>query len=915
MTGFLTGLSFTTPWILLALLTLPLLWWLLKLTPPSPKKISFPALRFLLEIEDKEKSSDAIPLWLLLLRLLLAALVITALAGPVLNKSKIGFTDGPAVILVDNGWTSTQDWPKKEKLVSNLISKFKEADRLVYVIPLAFSEEKIKSAFRPLTPQEMDSALPFLTPLSLAPDRSHLNRLLPEFEKLKSPEFFWISDGVSINANDAEIKAAFDRLAKLGPVTIYSGETETAPHLLLAPIVKTNSLELTVKRVSIQGASTGVIFGRNKSGKILFQEAYTFSESELATNTRVSLPSAIRNDLSLLQIKSARSAGSVFLMDDRWKRKSVGLVASSQQADTPSLLSEQHYLQKAFLPFYDIVQDDLENLVKQSPSFIALGDVAALSARQSSEVEKWVTNGGILIRFAGPKLSNSQSSLLPVTLRQGNRSLDGAMSWGKPASMGPMPENSPFANLQIDPDIKVFRQVLANPSTDLNEKTWALLEDGTPLVTSEQRGNGRLILFHTSATTAWSDLVLSGLFVEMLREISFLGSFSAQSQLSEQTFPALDLLNGLGEFSGSAHTHSLSAMPTPLSLPVDRPYPAGIYGNSIFRYAHNIGDGVKSYSNLSLATYSGQKSGLEEAEEISLKAPVIIGALLLLLIDILATLYLQGRLTGKVLFAQKALLFGLLFTSIFAASTKDLSAEESLNRLLEATLDTRLGYILTQNPAVDEMSKAGLKGISEKLRQRTSIEAATPLPIDIEKNELLFFPLIYWPMTSSFPGLSDKAVTKINKYLKNGGTILFDTRNQISPSVFASAEGQRLSQILDRLDIQRLTQVPPDHVITRAFYLMQAFPGRYQAGEVWIENTENAHGNDGVASVIIGSHDWAAAWATDNAGRPIAAVIPGGNRQREMSYRFGVNLVMYTLAGNYKADQVHVPAILERLGQ
>jgi len=915
LTGLLTGLSFTTPWILLALLSLPLLWWLLKLTPPSPKTISFPALRFLLEIEDKEKSSDAIPLWLLLLRLLIAALIITALAGPILNKSKIGFTDGPAIILVDNGWTSTREWSKKEKLVSSLISKFKEADRLVYVIPLALSEEKIKSAFRPLTPQEMESALPFLAPQSLAPDRSHITTLLPEFEKLKSPEFFWLSDGVSVKETSEGVKFTFDRLAKLGPVTIYSGQTENAPHLLLAPTVKSNSLELTVKRASDQGGATGTIFGRNKSGKILFQEAYSFNEAKRETKKTVSLPAAIRNDLSLLQIKSAKSAGSVFLMDDRWKRKSVGLVASNQQVDTPSLLSEQHYLEKAFLPFYDILQDDLESLVRQSPSFIALGDVAALSARQSSQVEKWVRDGGILIRFAGPKLSNSQSSLLPVTLRQGNRSLDGAMSWGKPASMGPMPENSPFANLQIDTEIKVFKQVLANPSTDLNEKTWALLEDGTPLVTSEQRGNGRIILFHTSATTAWSDLVLSGLFVEMLREISFLGSFSGQSQFAEQTFPALDLLNGFGEFAGSSHTHSLSGMPTPLSLPVDRAYPAGIYGNTLFRYAHNIGDSVEAYTPLSLATYAGQKSGLEEAEEISLKAPVIIAALLLLLLDILATLYLQGRLTGKALFASKAMLSGFLIASACVMPQKDLQAEESLERLLEATLDTRLGYVLTENPAVDEMSKAGLKGISDKLRQRTSIEAAAPLPIDIEKNELLFFPLIYWPMTSAFPELSDQAVTKINKYLKNGGTILFDTRNQISPSAFASAEGQRLSKILDRLDIQRLTQVPPDHVITRAFYLMQAFPGRYQDGEVWIENTENAHGNDGVASVIIGSHDWAAAWATDNAGRPIAAVIPGGNRQREMSYRFGVNLVMYTLAGNYKADQVHVPAILERLGQ
>ena len=73
--------------------------------------------------------------------------------------------------------------------------------------------------------------------------------------------------------------------------------------------------------------------------------------------------------------------------------------------------------------------------------------------------------------------------------------------------------------------------------------------------------------------------------------------------------------------------------------------------------------------------------------------------------------------------------------------------------------------------------------------------------------------------------------------------------------------------------------------------------------------------NDGVASIIVGSNDWASAWAMDAAGRPVMPVIPGGDMQREMALRFGVNLVMYALTGNYKADQVHLPAIIERLGQ
>jgi hypothetical protein len=69
-----------------------------------------------------------------------------------------------------------------------------------------------------------------------------------------------------------------------------------------------------------------------------------------------------------------------------------------------------------------------------------------------------------------------------------------------------------------------------------------------------------------------------------------------------------------------------------------------------------------------------------------------------------------------------------------------------------------------------------------------------------------------------------------------------------------------------------------------------------------------------VSPIIIGGNDWAAAWAVDAQGRPLADVTPGGDEQREMAYRFGINVVMYALTGNYKTDQVHASALLERLG-
>jgi hypothetical protein len=174
--------------------------------------------------------------------------------------------------------------------------------------------------------------------------------------------------------------------------------------------------------------------------------------------------------------------------------------------------------------------------------------------------------------------------------------------------------------------------------------------------------------------------------------------------------------------------------------------------------------------------------------------------------------------------------------------------------------------------------------------------------------------------------LSPQAVTKLVTYMKNGGTILFDTRDQtLGPSRGANSPGEvTLKRLTAKLDLPPLQPIPSAHVLTKAFYLLQNFPGRWDGGRVWVESLpppdpdagpEPARGGDGVSPVIIGSNDWAAAWAVDASGRPLVDVSPGGEEQREQAVRFGINVVMYALTGNYKTDQVHVPALLERLGQ
>jgi len=285
-------------------------------------------------------------------------------------------------------------------------------------------------------------------------------------------------------------------------------------------------------------------------------------------------------------------------------------------------------------------------------------------------------------------------------------------------------------------------------------------------------------------------------------------------------------------------------------------------------------------------------------------------ALLLALADLLIAYGLRGLLRRRSVQAAGVMLF-----AAFAIPTAARAGDAFVVR---ATSELRLAYVQTGNQEVDAESRAGLVGLGDVLNRRTAVETGDPLGIDIEADELIFFPLLYWPVTADQSPPSPKAIERINRYLETGGTILFDTRDgdQQSPGPFGGAAiaAERLRRLTTGINIPPLVPIPPDDVLTKSFYLLHEFPGRWNVGTIWVEPVDD-HVNDGVSSVVVGANDWAGAWAADKEGQPLYAVVPGGEEQREMALRFGVNLVMYVLTGNYKSDQVHVPAILERLGQ
>jgi hypothetical protein len=658
----------------------------------------------------------------------------------------------------------------------------------------------------------------------------------------------------------------------------------------------------------------------------------SLAAGEVEGEAALSLPPELRNRLQRFEIAGVRSAGAVSLTDDSLKRRKVALIAGTDSAEGLQLLSPTHYLEQALEPVADLIGGTLDDVLLASPDVIILADVARLSPTETDGLMDWLDTGGLLLRFAGPRLAASDVSrasedpMMPVRLREGGRSVGGAMSWGEPKALAPFADGSPFHGLAIPPDVTVSAQVLAQPDPDLAGRTIAALADGTSLVTRKQVGQGQVVLFHVTANAEWSTLPLSGLFVQMLERLAVstrpaapdASDLAGQTWVPETVLDAYGAVVDAGEVAGvpgETLAEGIEAGPGP-------DLPPGLYAGLDRRVALNV---IGTDTVLSSAVWPERivVEGLAVEREQALKGSFLGAALALLMLDILASLWLTGRLR-RAGGAVAAVILPLMLSpqpSIAQDIPDDVLA-------LEATTAVVLGHVLTGDARVDELADAGLRGLSQRLTERTSIEPEAPIGVDLERDELAFFPFLYWPITASQPIPSVEAYANLNRYLRTGGMILFDTRDaDVADFGGTTPEGRRLQEIALQLDIPPLEPVPADHVLTRTFYLLQDFPGRHTGRSVWVEaappDAEQVEGmpfrnlNDGVTPVVIGGNDWASAWATDASGAPMFPVGRGfaGERQREISYRFGINLIMHVLTGNYKSDQVHVPALLERLGQ
>jgi len=934
-------LGFAEPLVLVGLLTLPVLWWLLRMIPPRPRRIDFPPTRLLLEIAPRQETPARTPWWLTVMRLALAALIIVAAAGPLWHPPLAATqTRSPVAILIDNGWAAASTWDARLRTADDIIARAADDRRAVALIPLS-------DGARDISLEPAESARVRLHQMKPVPQTIAREEVLPALTRFlaatKDVDIVWLSDGTDLG-NGGKFVTGLAQTLGGRQVTIVSGGIAGARALTAADNAA-GGLSVKVLRVNSGTLETGRLRALDLKGLSLGEAPFTFKAADREAEARFDLPVEIRNDIARIEIIGDRSAGAVQLLDKRWRRRTVGIVSAATSDTDEPLLSASYYIQRALSPFADVrlaqgksAADAVTQFLDERLPMLILADVGTVAGDAHDRLAQWVENGGVLVRFAGPRLAAAEDDdLVPVKLRRGGRILGGSLSWDQPQPLAPFSHDGPFAGMPVPTDVTVNRQVLAEPDATLSNNTWATLADGTPLVTAARRAKGLIVLFHVTGDTRWSNLPLSGTFVEMLKRIVDLSGTSNVAQIGtadasavHEAVPPTRVLDGFGSFVSPPPT--ARPVPANFSGSATADHPPGFYGPPESFFAINTLAANDRLNPLDFSPLAGARHEVyRTSKPLDLRGPIFLAALALLLLDTLVVLFLGGGIQRLVPRRSRAAAAAVVGFALLALTLGQARAQDSPNlNVPPAALQTRLAYVVTGDSDVDNISKAGLAGLTLFLAQRTALEAGDPIGLDITHDELAFYPLIYWPIVPGEAQPSEDTLKRIDAYMKNGGTVLFDTRDAIDapPELGGDTRSPgmlELRKIISSLDIPPLEPVPRDHVLTKTFYLLRDFPGRFSNGQLWVEalpaskNEEEAsrpaRGGDGVSSILITSNDLAGAWAIQADGQPMLPMVDGEARQREYAFRAGVNIVMYTLTGNYKADQVHVPALLERLGQ
>ena len=877
-------IAFGFPLALLGLLLLPLLWRRLRATPPAPAVVFFPPVRLLLDIAETQPPAAVIPPWLLALRLGALALLILACAAPRLERGE-SFGEGPLLLVLDDGWSAAPAWDRRVARAATLAeAAATEGVRLLRLAPSADgTPPQIEG---PIPGTDMAERIRGLRPMPWPARPDLATAALDGLPALRS---VWIRGAAGAEGEETVAR----RLAALGTLTVIEGGPDAL--ILSAETDAQGRLAAKIRRADTNAEERVFVEALGPGGRLLGRAEVTLAPGKRTAQAVLDgIPPAIAAQAERLRVAGRAEAAAQATLA---ARSGAAPLLIGTEEDLQPLTGAHWYTSRALGPSYRL--GGVDHLSAEIRLAVLPDRVLVAGGEEARALESWVSAGGTLLRFAGPAVAETPDQpLLPGAIRRGARALDGGLAWSPPPR--PIAGDGPLSGIPAASDAPVLRHVLLQP--EARPEVWIRLNDGSALVSATPLGRGRVVLVHVPSVPGWSDLPISAVFPEIVARVAALadGRGATVDPRPARLAEAIDAL--ARPLSAGAAARSVPGRDL-LQMPASPEVPPGIWtaadGTRILR---NLGPALADPS-LPAALSGVRREGLEGGPPPLPFAGVLAAvALLALLADHLAALRLQG--TGWIPGRCAAI---LVFAGLLL-SPPDVLAQGGG---APARVLPRLAHVLTEDPETDRIVALGLRRIAEESTRITSARL-DPAPAGVRPGQdpLALYPILYWPVgPATAPDVA--AIAAVRAFMERGGLLLLDTRDGGTDPAARVA----LERLVRALALPALGQVPDGHVLNQTFFLLRdGQPGRLAGAPVWIV-AEPDPAQDGITPVIVGANDWALGWASDADGRPLAAFLPGGVSQRLQAMRFGVNLVLYALTGNYKSDQVHVGTILERLGQ
>ena len=885
--GILSGhLGFLYPSLLWGLLLLPALYLLIRLLPPRPQTVTFPALDLLKNLTKRLPPPRTPPWWLMLLRMLAIAFFIVAMAHPLLKQDTANLNQSPMIVFVDNGWAAAQNWTPIKNRLRLILAHAQAENTPVYIQGTAdpFLAEKLNF----ISAQKALEALPKLQLRPWPTTPTHVAKALADAtEKNTTYQPIWLSAGIiAPSERDAFIATA----EGLGRLRVFLPERKNLPLSILKATPQQGGFAVQLYRPHISGEQDVSVTLQDMKGAFITRQSGQFKNNDSKADVTLTLPKQLQTP-GYFSIDGQQHLGSWFGVTNIAGLPKIGVVGG-EGSDFP-LLNGFFYIEKALGP--TLVPDKLDvTTTGQGYDVLFVVD----QPTNPEALSQWAEAGGVLVSFADTWLQENTATtpLLPVSLRAFPRTLEGAFSWtGALGLKGIMP-NTPLTALTQTPlpeDVRIKKQFLPKADAAVSGKTWLSLEDDTPLVSGDRHGAGWRVLFHVPAVATWSNLPASGFFVQLLETLSAL---SVANMAEEANFnfplPAYKVLTAQTHLTAPRQGEVL----TKQGQPVSQKAPPGIYGSRQTPYIHQLPEKERKKAQIRPGDLRGLVATLYGAEEQqkSFTVPLLLLALMLMVVDSLLRLNLiHKKLLAK---AARAVPLAMLGFAFFVAPPNALAEP-----LPEGAHEVQLAFFESGNTAVNTISMRGLTSLGQILATRTTVTPAPPQKLNPATDELGFYPVIFWPVTSNLAGINKQAAENIRLYVENGGLLVIDGLTD------AGHARQAVQAITNKILPFPLKALDDEHVLNRSYYLLKnQTPGR-QTGTLWLAQ------NHRLSRIIVGAHDWLGAWAHHEDGEPLRPIPGGGNGQRAKSVQFGINVVMYALLGDYKADQTHVDTLLKRM--